>query len=171
MKLIPENIIKVVAGYYNIPLAAIFTTSQKSELVIVRQVSCYFIREIIDGASYESIGQLFPGRNGKRKDHATTMHSIKAVNNLIDTDKVFRSDIEKIRRQIIEIPKVKTGHGKFLLINKYNKLRQDYRELRIKNYRLEAELLKLKTERSGFNLYAESEKQTVKAYHGYQPIR
>ena len=43
-----------------------------------------------------AIGAAIGGRN-----HATVLHSFKQVTNMLDTDKLFRSQIEEIEKMII----------------------------------------------------------------------
>jgi chromosomal replication initiator protein len=46
-------------------------------------------------ASLASIGARIGG-----KDHATVLHACKTVNNLIDTDKLFKSQINEIEKKL-----------------------------------------------------------------------
>jgi chromosomal replication initiator protein len=49
---------------------------------------------LITGAS-GAIGSAIGGRN-----HATVLHSCKAVTNMIETDKVFKNQIEELEKLI-----------------------------------------------------------------------
>jgi len=42
------------------------------------------------------IGAAIGGRN-----HATVLHSCKAVSNLLETDKAFRRQVEEIEKQVL----------------------------------------------------------------------
>lgn len=46
-------------------------------------------------ASLKSIGTYFGGR-----DHSTVIHACQTVNDLIDTDKKFKNDVEEIGKRI-----------------------------------------------------------------------
>ena len=48
------------------------------------------------GVLLAAIGAAIGGRN-----HATVLHSCKAVTNMIETDKVFKSQIEEIEKLIL----------------------------------------------------------------------
>ena len=64
------------------------------ELVTIRQLAMYFCRKFT-GASHQSIGSYYG------KDHATCLHAVKAINNLIDTDKIIRAKVLEYTSQII----------------------------------------------------------------------
>jgi len=62
--------------------------TRKEEVVYVRQLIMYFCRKYNIG-SLRAIGEMTAG-----KDHATVSHSVKTINNYIDTDKVKKVQIE-----------------------------------------------------------------------------
>src|SRR5690606_21505688 len=69
-KVVPvENIIRVVADYYNIDPELILKKTRKKEVVKPRQVVMYVLREDYN-IPYPTIGQKLGGR-----DHTTVIHS------------------------------------------------------------------------------------------------
>jgi chromosomal replication initiator protein len=54
-----------------------------------------FFSKTLTKSSLASIGAQIG-----RKDHATVLHACKTVNNLIDTDKQFRHDVEEIEKRL-----------------------------------------------------------------------
>jgi chromosomal replication initiator protein len=54
-----------------------------------------FFSKSLTKASLASIGSHIGG-----KDHATVLHACKTVNNLIDTDKHFRNQINDIEKKL-----------------------------------------------------------------------
>ena len=66
----------------------------KREIVEPRQIAHYFSKIHTKG-SLVSIGNII----GK-KDHATVLNSIKAINNFIDTDKKFTKKLNEIEKMI-----------------------------------------------------------------------
>ena len=46
-------------------------------------------------ASLKNIGMYFGGR-----DHSTVIHACQTVNDLIDTDKKFKSDVDELAKRI-----------------------------------------------------------------------
>lgn len=82
-----DIIINEVVKYYNTDFETITKKSRKRELVIVRQICMYMLKKCTK-MSLQEIGDAIG-----MKDHATVLYSIKTINNLIDTDRLF---IEKI---------------------------------------------------------------------------
>jgi chromosomal replication initiator protein len=89
-----DYIQKVVCEYYKIPVDQMQGKTRKREIVQARQVSMYFSKSLTK-ASLASIGSSIGG-----KDHATVLHACKTVNNLIDTDRHFRSQILEIEKKL-----------------------------------------------------------------------
>jgi len=85
-----RNIFVTVCKYFNIDPAVAVKKTRKREIVQTRQVSMYFAKLYIK-SSLAKIGQAHGG-----KDHATVLHAVKTVNNLIDTDKLFRRQIQQL---------------------------------------------------------------------------
>ncbi|HOP04447.1 MAG TPA: chromosomal replication initiator protein DnaA [Tenuifilaceae bacterium] len=85
---------KIVCDYFGLPNDVLHTKTRKREIVQARQIAMYFSKSMTK-SSLSTIGSLIGG-----KDHATVLHACKAVNNLIDTDKRFKSQIEDIERKL-----------------------------------------------------------------------
>ena len=85
-----EIIIKIVCDYFEIAPDNFHSKKRKREIVQTRQVAMYFSNSLTK-SSLAAIGAQIG-----RKDHATVIHACKTVNNLIDTDKKYRNDIENI---------------------------------------------------------------------------
>jgi len=62
--------------------------------VQARQIAMFFSKNLTK-CSLATIGSQIGG-----KDHATVLHACKTVNNLIETDKIFRHQIEEIERKL-----------------------------------------------------------------------
>lgn len=90
-----DYIQKIVADYFNLPLDALQRKTRKREILQARQIAMYFSKSLT-GSSLASIGAQIGG-----KDHATVLHACKIVNNLIDTDKQFRADVEEIEKRLV----------------------------------------------------------------------
>lgn len=92
-----EFILKKVCEYFGLNPDIVLTNTRKREIVMARQVAMYFSDEMlrfkynINSLSLEYIGAKIGG-----KDHATVLHAIKTVNNLCDTDKKFKKQVEEI---------------------------------------------------------------------------
>jgi chromosomal replication initiator protein len=68
--------------------------SKKREIVQARQLAMYFARKLTE-LSLDVIGNQCGRRN-----HATVVHAIKTIENLLDTDKQFRALANEIEKKI-----------------------------------------------------------------------
>ena len=84
----------VVSKYFNISIEDMKDKARKKEIVIARQVAMYFSKDFTNN-SLKSIGFHFGGR-----DHSTVIHAVQSVNDMIDTDSIFRKNIKEINRRI-----------------------------------------------------------------------
>ena len=89
-----DYIQKVVCNYYDIGIEMLQSKTRKREIVQARQVAMYFSKNLTK-SSLATIGAQIGG-----KDHATVLHACKTVNNLMDTDKHFKSQIEDIEKKL-----------------------------------------------------------------------
>jgi chromosomal replication initiator protein len=89
-----DYIQKIVCGYYNIGLEQLQSKTRKREIVQARQVAMFFSKSMTK-SSLATIGSQIGG-----KDHATVLHACKTVNNLIETDKRFRLQIDEIEKKL-----------------------------------------------------------------------
>jgi len=100
MKQKVNDIIQVIENYYSLPPGAVHFKIRKREIVIARQLSHYFTREVFKRElSLADIGKLIGN-----KDHATILNSIRAINDSLDTDKSFVLQVEEIRYLINQKP-------------------------------------------------------------------
>ncbi|MFC2104396.1 chromosomal replication initiator protein DnaA [Bacteroidota bacterium] len=89
-----DYIQKVVCDYFSLSADLLQSKTRKREIVQARQIAMYFSKALTK-SSLASIGALIGG-----KDHATVLHACKTVNNLMDTDKRFKSQIESIEKKL-----------------------------------------------------------------------
>ena len=89
-----DYIQKVVCNYYNIGLELLQSKTRKREIVQARQVAMIFSKSLTK-SSLATIGSQIGG-----KDHATVLHACKTVNNLIETDKRFRLQVDEIEKKL-----------------------------------------------------------------------
>jgi chromosomal replication initiator protein len=89
-----DYIQKVVCDHFSLPIDVLQVKTRKREIVQARQIAMYFSKTLTK-ASLASIGSQI----GK-KDHATVLHACKTVNNLIDTDRGFKTQIDEIDKKL-----------------------------------------------------------------------
>ncbi|MBO4370936.1 MAG: chromosomal replication initiator protein DnaA [Paludibacteraceae bacterium] len=89
-----QSIRDLVCDYYKIPIDDLLSSSRKREVVQARQVAMYFAKSMTKD-SLATIGNVIGKRN-----HATVLHACSTVKDLIDTDKLFRLQVEEIERKL-----------------------------------------------------------------------
>lgn len=89
-----DYIQKVVCDYFELPLELLKSKTRKREVVQARQLAMFFSKTLTK-SSLSHIGLHCGG-----KDHATVLHACRTVNNLIETDKKFRSYVTDIQKRI-----------------------------------------------------------------------
>ena len=89
-----ESIIELVCSVMGVSIADVVSKRRTRDLASARQVAMYICKERTK-STLAAIGEALGGRT-----HATVMHACKTVPNLIDTDKILRSQIEEIERKL-----------------------------------------------------------------------
>ena len=85
-----ERIIETVCDHLNIDFARLSSPERTREVAQARQIAAYLSKQHTK-APLTAIGASIGGRN-----HATVLHSCKAVTNLMETDRNFRRQVEEI---------------------------------------------------------------------------
>lgn len=85
---------EVVSCYYNLPITAFQSKSRVRQVIKMKQTSVYFMKKFLPKATLIYIGKQMS------YDHATVLHCLKQINNLLETDKETKQDIENIARAI-----------------------------------------------------------------------
>jgi chromosomal replication initiator protein len=89
-----DYIQKVVCDYFELPLDLLKSNTRKREVVQARQLAMYFSKSLTK-SSLSNIGIHCGG-----KDHATVLHACRTVNNLMETDKKFKTYVTDIQKRI-----------------------------------------------------------------------
>jgi chromosomal replication initiator protein len=89
-----DYIQKIVCDYFNLPVEAINSKTRKREIVQARQLAMFFSKK----HTKNSLATI--GVHCGNKDHATVLHAIKTINNLMETDKQFRVYVDDIDRKL-----------------------------------------------------------------------
>ena len=90
-----DHIIDVVCEHQNIDRTRLNSTERTRDVAQSRQIAMY-LAKLHTKAPLTAIGSAIGGRN-----HATVLHSCKAITNLIETDKNFRRQVEEIQRLVL----------------------------------------------------------------------
>lgn len=88
-----SDVILTVCDYYRCQPEDVNRRSRKREHVEPRQLICWMIykRFVPNRLTFEQIGELIGGY-----DHSTALHSVKVIDQRIQTETSFRNDIMKI---------------------------------------------------------------------------
>jgi chromosomal replication initiation ATPase DnaA len=81
-----ETFIHFVCKERNIQVPDFLSSSRKRHLVEARQWVCYYFTEYCHRMKLSKPTLGYIGEQIGGKDHATVLHSIKAIQNIIDTD-------------------------------------------------------------------------------------
>jgi chromosomal replication initiator protein len=85
-----DYVLRIVSDYYQINEETILSNTRKREIVQARQIAMYLSKQFTK-SSLKSIGAQLGN-----KDHATVLHAYRTVNNLIETDRHFKGQIEEL---------------------------------------------------------------------------
>ncbi len=89
-----EFIQKLVAEHFKVPVDTLAGKTRKRSIVIARQLSMYLAKNLTN-KSLKAIGENFGGR-----DHSTVIYSCKAVQDLMDTDAIFKDAVSDLEKKI-----------------------------------------------------------------------
>ena len=89
-----ERIEKVVCDYFNIEPEVLQSKTRKREIVQARQLAMYFCK------NYTNASLAYIGKQIGRKDHTTVLYACKAVADLLETDRTFRSQVEELQQKL-----------------------------------------------------------------------
>ena len=86
-----EDVIKIVAEFYNVEKDSIYQKTRRREIVKPRQIIMYLLREEFS-ISFPTIGQKLGGR-----DHTTVIHSCEKIRNNLKEDTLLAQELEQIK--------------------------------------------------------------------------
>ena len=86
-----KEVVKTIADFFSIEEASIYEKTRRKEIVKVRQIVMFVLREDFN-VSYPLIGQKLGG-----KDHTTVIHSCLKIKNDIKNDMSLAQEVEQIR--------------------------------------------------------------------------
>jgi len=89
-----EQIQRSVCDFYSLPEDLLRAKTRKQEVVTARQVAMFLSKELTN-ASLKTIGLHFGGR-----DHSTVIHAYQSVEDRMNSDTVFKQNVEQLRRHL-----------------------------------------------------------------------
>ena len=94
-----DNVCRLVFNYFDVPLEKIKVNNRQAHIIRAKQFTAYFLKREIYKITLEEIGKVF------NRDHATMIHSINKINDLIEVDSEYRTYHEELCIKIIELYK------------------------------------------------------------------
>ncbi len=85
-----EKIMETVCEHYNVSQDDILSRNRKQKIALVRQVAMYIASE------HTAMSHVQIGLNLGNRNHATVIHAINQIKNLLDVDEKIRVDISTI---------------------------------------------------------------------------
>ncbi len=89
-----EFIQELVAEHFDVPVSRLAGKTRKRQVVIARQLSMFLAKRLTD-KSLKAIGENFGGR-----DHSTVIYSCRTVQDLMETDAVFKDTVDELEKRI-----------------------------------------------------------------------
>jgi chromosomal replication initiator protein len=89
-----EFIQVLVAEHFKVPVEKLHLETRKRNIVIARQLSMYLAKKLTN-RSLKFIGEQFGGR-----DHSTVIYSCKAVQDMMDTNMIFKDTVEEVEKKL-----------------------------------------------------------------------
>jgi chromosomal replication initiator protein len=89
-----EFIQLLVAEHFGMPVDRLHHETRKRNVVIARQLSMFLAKKLTN-KSLKAIGENFGGR-----DHSTVIYSCKAVQDMMDTDIIFKDTVAELEKKI-----------------------------------------------------------------------
>ncbi|GJM32991.1 MAG: chromosomal replication initiator protein DnaA [Saprospiraceae bacterium] len=89
-----EFIQSLVAEHFDVAVEKLQGKTRKRQVVIARQLSMYLAKNLTD-KSLKAIGETFGGR-----DHSTVIYSCKTVQDLMETDIIFKDTVSELEKKI-----------------------------------------------------------------------
>lgn len=92
-----DKVQMTVCEYFNITKESLISKSRKRNIVQARQIAMYICRNLLN-CSLTTIGAELGG-----KDHATVMHAISTVSDLMSTDRSFKKYVSDIEKMLVPV--------------------------------------------------------------------
>ena len=86
-----DDVIGAVAKHYNLPEKALMAQNRSKEVALARHVAAYLSKQLTDS----SLSQI--GYRLGRRTHATILHSVTYIRDLMEEDPVLRQNIAQLQ--------------------------------------------------------------------------
>jgi len=90
-----ENIARIVFNYFNIPLEKLKVKNRKAEIIRAKQFTAFYLKREVHRMSLNEIGKVFD------LNHATMIHSIRNITDLIEVDSEYKKYHEDLCAKLV----------------------------------------------------------------------
>jgi chromosomal replication initiator protein len=91
-----KRIATAVAKFFGLKPAALSQATRRRQVSLARSIAVYLCRQLT-GQSLQAIGQQFGGR-----DHSTVLHSIRTIEERMESDEELRRAVSSIKQQLTD---------------------------------------------------------------------
>lgn len=89
-----NQVIKNIADFYDIPEKHLYEKTRKKEVVLIRQIAMYILREDFHNSL------LFIGQKFGNRDHTTVLHACKKIEEGLKINEKLKEEVKYIRGQL-----------------------------------------------------------------------
>ena len=90
-----KKLLKQVSKYYGITLHVMRTGKRGQKIIKAKHIAMYMLR-LLNGYTFQQIADIF-----WLNSHCSVISAIKSVNNQMDTNYDYKSEIEELHKRII----------------------------------------------------------------------
>ena len=94
VELTVEHIQQVICNHFNMAPEMLQEKTRKREVVQARQLAMYFSK------TYTNASLAYIGKQIGKKDHTTVLYACMAVNDLMETDRAFKAQVEELQKKL-----------------------------------------------------------------------
>ena len=94
-----NNIVRLVFNYFDVPLELANQKNRKMMVIRAKQFSQFYLRREVNYLTLEAIGSYF------NLDHATVLHSVRKIGDLIEVDAEYQQFNNDLSSRILELYK------------------------------------------------------------------
>lgn len=116
-----DILLRGVANFFGLEVEDIKKKRRKREIVMRRQAFHYYARKYLPHSEYSL---AYIGAYSGGYDHATVLHSVRTMTELMETDKQWRLSMSELDEYLKEkvVPRIKTLRPEDIPVTKYQKL-------------------------------------------------
>ena len=100
-ELTPGICLKEISKYKNISRRKLVKNTRKREIAEARQIAMFFAVKYVKTTLINIANQI-----GNKKQHGTVIHACKTINNLYETNRQIRNDVDRLEMILLSKYKI-----------------------------------------------------------------